>query len=462
MFANFHLDHRLNKAINELGYSQATPVQEATIPLAMQKKDLKVSAETGSGKTAAFLLPVMHQLLEKNAPQSGTRALVLVPTRELARQVYKTFQQLSKFHHLKAAIVIGGEEFKYQKALLRKNPELLIATPGRLIEHLDKGNLDLKDLEALILDEADRMLDMGFSEDVLKIAELSNKTRQTLLFSATLKLGKMRQFTEMLFTGIEAETIILNSARDNHADITQQLIFTDDKKHKEQLVDNLLHNETFRKCLIFTNTKIQANQLGAYLRYKKHNVSVLHGDMNQQERNDVINQLRGNHTHILVATDVASRGLDIKGIDLVVNFDIGRNPDDYVHRIGRTGRAGEAGTAITLSGPLDWKLLENIERYLRQKLIRRILPGLKAKYTGPKKKKKPTAKELALLKKSKGKKSAEKTPAEKAKERLRNKKNKGKPKPKAVTKTSPATEDKGEKDAVVNKDGFSPLRKKPK
>lgn len=439
MFSEIGLHERLLKALNELDFTGFTPVQAQAIPLALQGKDLLISAETGSGKTAAFLLPVMQHLLENDSPLKGTQALVLVPTRELARQVFKHFKALGSFTHLQAEVIIGGDEFKYQKACLRKNPHIVIATPGRLLEHLEKASADLADLEVLVLDEADRMLDMGFSEDVQKIAAACNPLRQSLLLSATLNHRGISPLVAKLMR--EPETVIVGAARTPLDNIEQQVILADDLKHKEQLLAALLESEKFERAIVFTNTRVQANKLGGLLRYHKQRVGVLHGDMSQVQRDQVMSLFRGSKINVLVATDVAARGLDIKGTDLVVNFDMARNGDDYVHRIGRTGRAGEQGLAIAFIMANEWNLKSGIERYLRVKFKQRKLAGLEGNYKGPKK--------LKASGKSAGSKK-KKTVAENKKASPKNTK-------KARQKTAVKTADREHK---VSADGFKPLRKK--
>ncbi|MBL4606975.1 MAG: DEAD/DEAH box helicase [Pseudomonadales bacterium] len=460
MFTDFSLDRRINKAIEELGYETPTPVQSATIPLALEKKDLKVSAETGSGKTAAFLIPAIQHFLAKDAKDTGTRALIIVPTRELARQVYKTLQQLTRHTPLKGMIIMGGEDYKYQHSLLRKNPEFIVATPGRLVEHIERGNTDLKDLEVLIIDEADRMMELGFNDDVSTIAAQCKKERQTLFFSATLKPHALSALADELLE--EPETLLLNTRRDQQLHIRQQHILADDKKHKQNIVDRLLYDESFDKCLIFTNTKVETDQFSAFLRYKKHHVVALHGDMDQLDRKLAMDQFRSGNAQIMVATDVASRGLDIEGIDLVINFDMARTVDDHIHRIGRTGRAGQEGTAISLVGANDWARYTNVEQRTKQILSRRSIKGLEATFTGIKKKKK-TADSV--------KKRPVKKTADKSKERVRNRKNKGKPKraariPDQENTKTPAAETETASERVIKsipkQGGFAPIKKKKK
>jgi len=443
VFSDLSLHERLLKTLAEKEFQQPTPVQERVIPLALEGKDLLVSAETGSGKTLAFLLPMLDSFLRRPAPDTGTRGLILTPTRELARQVFKQCQQFIKTSRLQAGLIIGGETFKFQRAMLRKNPEFIIATPGRLLEHFEHGNPDFSALEFLVLDEADRMLDMGFSEEVLAIVAACTQQRQTLLFSATLKHRKLSAITGNLLNN--PEKVILSTARDQHGSIQQQIITADDVKHKSELTSWLLHNESFDKALIFCNKKVQADSLGAFLRYKKHRVGVLHGDMDQDQRKHVLQQLRSGTISILVASDVAARGLDVTGIDLVINFDMARSGDDHVHRVGRTGRAGAQGLAISLISTNEWNLMSSIERYLGVRFEHRSIEALKGSYQGPKKLKKSG--KAAGEKKRKS--AAEKKPKPKSKQRHRDKKNIGK---RRKPTEKPST-------AVIG-DGSGPMKKR--
>jgi superfamily II DNA/RNA helicase len=405
------LHKQLQKSLDKLGFTAATTVQQQAIPAALSGKDLLVSAPTGSGKTAAFLLPILQRFLIHPAPNSSTRALVLLPTRELALQTQKTLQQLAAFTPIKCGLIIGGEAFKHQVATLRKNPEVLIATPGRLVEHIEKGTHDFSDLEVMVLDEADRMLDMGFAMDMKTIADSCNKQRQNLLFSATLKhrgLGSIsRTFNDPV-------SIVVGSLGEEHPDICQQLILADDQKHKEQLVLALLAEEQAAKVLIFCKTRRECEQLSNLLRYKQCKARYIHGDLLQNERKQVMNQFRQGALDVLVATDVAARGLDIESVTLVINFSVAQSGDEHLHRIGRTGRAGQQGKAITLIDANEWNQASSIERYLKFRFEHRVINGLKANYTGPKKIKK-SGKAAGVKKKKpatkKIKENAVKTPA---------------------------------------------------
>lgn len=384
MFDQLPLDVRLLKALNHLEYTQPTEVQSAVIPLALQGKDLLVSAKTGSGKTAAFALPLLNGLLAEPAPQSGTRALILTPTRELAEQVCNMVQALGQFTFIKADTICGGEPFKPQAARLRKNPEILVGTPGRIIEHLDKQSIDFNDLAFLVLDEADRMLDMGFQEDMQRIAKDCPTTRQTLLFSATLQhTGLTSVITASLNN---PQSIQLHNHREEtHSDITQQIVLANDNDLKDKQLVWLLQQQTFTKAIIFTNTKVAASRLGGFLRYHNLRTGVLQGDLTQEQRKHAIGLLQSGKINILVATDVAARGIDISGIDLVINYDMARSGDDHTHRVGRTGRAGKQGLAISLVKPTEWNLMTSIQRYLKTRFEQRLIKGLEGSYKGPKK-----------------------------------------------------------------------------
>ncbi len=444
MFSDFSLDQRLLTALEAAGWEQPTDVQTRAIPVALSGKDLMVSAETGSGKTGAFLLPLLNRLLTP-APNTGTRALVLLPTRELARQVFKECQLLATGTGLKAGLITGGEEFKYQASLFRKNPEIIIATPGRLAEHVDRGTPDFRDLEVLVLDEADRMLDMGLSEDVLKITgQCTSAQRQTLLFSATLQQSGVKRMAMKVLK--EPEEILLNTVKEQHENIRQQMILVDDLAFKEKLVVRLLEVEPFEKALVFTKTRAQATKLQNFLRYHKLRTGVLHGEMTQEERKQMMEWLHNGRINVLVATDLAARGLDVPGINLVVNFDVARRGDDHVHRIGRTGRAGQQGLAVTFVSALEWNLMASIERYLNIRFERRSIPGMEASYKGPKK-----VKASGKAAGRKKKKPADRKAAEKGKQRHRDKKSIGKRKSGEKVSTGQGKET-----------GFEPFRIKKK
>ena len=385
MFQNFHLNPKIQKAIEAQGFSEPTDVQTQSIPPALDNKDLMVCARTGSGKSAAFILPMLQGLMTRKAPNSGTRAVILVPTRELAKQILKQCEALAKFTGIQAAMITGGQEFKYQAAIFRKNPEVIVATPGRLIEHIDKQKDLMMDVEVLILDEADRMLDMGFEEDVTKIAEKCAEKRkpQTLMFSATLQQKNLSKVAKALLT--DPESIVVDHVRGEHSNIDQHYMLADDDKHKERLLTWVLSDQDYRQAIIFCNTKARVETLFHFLEYHNIQAACLHGDLTQDERNFVMNKMKQGHFDVLVATDVAARGLDVKAIDLVINLEMARSGDDYVHRIGRTGRAGATGTAISFIDHTEWNLKAAIERYLQVEMALITNKAIAGKYKGPKK-----------------------------------------------------------------------------
>ena len=445
MFAQFALHERLLKAVAELKFTEPTPVQLTAIPPALEGRDLQVTAQTGSGKTAAFVLPLLNRLLGDGASQarSDVRSLILLPTRELAQQTLKEVERFSQFTFIKSGLITGGEDFKVQAALLRKCPDVLIATPGRLLEHLNAGHLKLNQVEVLVLDEADRMLDMGFADDVKRLADECAQRQQTMLFSATNGGSGLREMVASVLR--EPLHLQINRVSELNEGTRQQVITADDNAHKERLVEWLLANETYQKAIIFTNTRAQADRLYGHLVAGQHKVFILHGDKDHKERKQAIERMKQGGAKILVATDVAARGLDVEGLDLVINFDLPRSGDEYVHRIGRTGRAGAEGLAISLICHGDWNLMSSIERYLKQRFERRNIQGLKAHYQGPKKLK--ASGKAAGVKKKKtdkkdGKKTASKAPARR------------KPSADKVRSSGPSL--------VGNTDGTAPLkRRKP-
>jgi len=381
-FDRFKLHPQITKAIDSLGWEEPTAVQLETIAPAIEGKDLKVRAQTGSGKTAAFLLPLFHHLINNPSPKTDTRALILVPTRELANQVWENCKEIGRYSHINAICITGGEEFKYQAAMLRKNPEIIIATPGRLADHIARKSVILNDVEFLILDEADRMLDMGFSEDIERVANECPEQHPTWLFSATMNAKGMGAITRNLLN----KPYVVDTQNDEAPQkIHQVRILADDTKHKDRLTNHLLKTDDFTKALIFTNTRDQAEKVSGYLKYHNFNVDVLHGEKQQDLRKRLMTAFRSKNLDVLVATDVAARGLDIDNVDLVINYDIPRSGDEYLHRIGRTGRAGAEGTAISFVAERDWNLMASIERYLGITTELRKISSLASKFTGPKK-----------------------------------------------------------------------------
>ena len=437
MFSELALHERLLRALAELNFTEPTPVQAAAIPAALEGRDLRVIARTGSGKTAAFVLPLLNRFIGEAQPRVAIRSLILLPTRELARQTLAEVERFSRFTFLQSGIITGGEDFREQGALLRKDPDVLIATPGRLIEHLNAGHLKLDQVEVLILDEADRMLDMGFAEDMQRLVAECSSRQQTLLFSATTGGNALREMVNAVLN--DPLHLMINQIAQMNESTRQQIITADDVPHKERLVHWLLNNEPFRKALVFTNTRVQADRLYGRLVAQDINAFVLHGDKDQKDRKRALELFSQGSSRVLVATDVAARGLDIEGLDLVINFDMPRSGDEYLHRIGRTGRAGEEGLAISLICHNDWNLMSSVERYLKQTFERRVIKELKGTYQGPKNVK-ASGKAAGSKKKKTAKKGTAKTAGKGAKRSSRRRQPEG--------------------TFVVSSDGHAPLRKK--
>ncbi len=372
-FNDFDLDSSILKLLQEIGYETPTPVQETSIPKIINGLDIVASAQTGTGKTGAFLLPILHSLI-KSPKQKSPRALILVPTRELAMQITKEAEKFSKYlPQIKTVCIYGGVPYPPQRKALSKPYDILIATPGRLMDHMDRGAIDLTKIKTIVLDEADRMLDMGFLEPVEFISDRCPKNRQTLLFSATID-KKILQISQKLQNNpqqvkIESE----NLANDN---IDQKVFYTDSFSHKLKLLDHFLEKESFEQAIVFTATKRQASELAFSLQEKGKRAEALHGDMNQRQRSRVVEKLRKRQVQILVATDVAARGIDIPTLNVVINVDLPFKAEDYVHRIGRTGRAGAKGDAITFASRQDRQMLEKIERLLGKPIVVDVVTGL--------------------------------------------------------------------------------------
>ncbi|MEE8482686.1 MAG: DEAD/DEAH box helicase [Acidiferrobacterales bacterium] len=381
LFKELNLDSRLLKAVEVSGFSEPTEIQCQAIPVVLAGRDLMASAQTGTGKTAAFVLPALQKLLTPADKQGkGPRVLVLTPTRELAMQVNDNIRQFSKFMKFTNGTIVGGMPYPPQMKMLRNPLDLLVATPGRLMDHMEQKRIDFSRLEILILDEADRMLDMGFVDAVNKIAAATPANRQTLLFSATLE-GRVLKIAQQLMKNPERIALAANNER-NKA-IQQHVHHVDSVSHKHQLLDHHLGNVDLNQAVIFTATKRAADRLSKSLAAQGHKSAALHGDMSQNKRKRTVDNMRRGKFRILVATDVAARGLDIRGITHVINFDMPMVAEDYIHRIGRTGRAGDKGNAISLIGPGDWDKLFSVERLTGQKIRREIIEGLEPTSTEP-------------------------------------------------------------------------------
>ena len=373
-FADLNLDKNILSAVRSEGYESPTPIQAQAIPFALDGRDIMASAQTGSGKTAAFLLPTLQKLTKRSEkPGKGPRALVLTPTRELAAQVEKNALAYAKnMRWFRTVSIVGGASFGYQTRALSKPVDLIVATPGRLMDLMQSGKVDFERLEVLILDEADRMLDMGFIDDIETIVEATPTDRQTLLFSATWDgaVGKLARKLTKDPEVVEVERV------DDQGKIEEQLLYCDDMRHKNRLLDHILRDANIDQCVIFTSTKAMTEVIADELYEKGFAANCLHGDMPQGWRNRTLMDLRKGRCKILVATDVAARGIDVPTITHVINYDLPKQAEDYVHRIGRTGRAGRTGIAITFAEVNEYVKVHKIEKYIGRKLPELTIEGM--------------------------------------------------------------------------------------
>ncbi len=361
----------LVRAVTEQGYSTPTPIQLQAIPVILEGRDIMGGAQTGTGKTAGFTLPLLQRLSNKARGRGSVRALILTPTRELAAQVAESVEIYGKYLRLKSAVVFGGVSINPQIAQLRRGVDILVATPGRLLDHVGQKTVDLSQVEILVLDEADRMLDMGFIHDVRKILRLIPKERQNLLFSATFPEGIKKLADELLTSPVMVQVARPNISADN----VKQLIHPVDRKRKHELLSHLIRSENWQQALVFTRTKHGANRLAKQLEKDGISTAAIHGNKSQGARTRALSGFKDGTVRILVATDIAARGLDIDHLPHVVNFDLPNVPEDYVHRIGRTGRAGNEGAAISLVCVDEKKLLQDIERLIKKDLRKILIPG---------------------------------------------------------------------------------------
>jgi superfamily II DNA/RNA helicase len=387
-FNNLNLNPAILSAVAQSGYTTPTPIQSQAIPVVLAGHDLFASAQTGTGKTAAFILPALQRLSTPSTkPGRGPRVLVLTPTRELASQITDAAMKYGKNLRFKMGSILGGMPYPAQHRLLSQSLDLMVATPGRLMDHMESGRVDFSRLEILILDEADRMLDMGFINAVQQIAAATPATRQTLLFSATLDGGIAKLGQRLLK---QPKQIAISSAEAKHENITQRLHLANDVAHKNRLLQHLLTDVD--KAIVFTSTKRHADRLAKDLHAQGYAAAALHGDMKQSARNRTIKNLRSNAVRLLVATDVAARGIDVTGISHVINFDLPRTGEDYVHRIGRTGRAGASGIAISFALRSDMSNVRDIERYTGQAIPPHVIAGLEPKHEAASPSQRPKAK----------------------------------------------------------------------
>ncbi|MEZ9744772.1 DEAD/DEAH box helicase [Vibrio splendidus] len=391
-FKDLGLDNRLLKNLKHYDFKKATEIQSKAIPVAIAGKDLLASSKTGSGKTLAFVLPMIHKALKTKAfSAKDPRGVILAPTRELAKQVYGELRSMLGGLSYEATLILGGENFNDQVKALRKYPRFIVATPGRLADHLEHRSLFLDGVETLILDEADRMLDLGFAPELRRIANAAkHRRRQTLMFSATLDHAEVNGIANEMLGA--PKRISVGVSNEQHLDITQKFYLCDHLDHKEAILDRVIEEAEYRQVMIFTATRADTDRLTDKLNEKKLKAVALSGNLNQTQRNAIMSQFERAVYKILVTTDVASRGIDIPNVSHVINFDMPKHTEEYVHRVGRTGRAGNKGDAISLVGPKDWDSFKRVELYLQQDLTFSVLEGLKGKFKGIKPRKPAFAK----------------------------------------------------------------------
>jgi ATP-dependent RNA helicase RhlE len=374
-FADLGLMPELLRALEAVGYTTPTPIQRDAIPVVLAGRDLLAAAQTGTGKTAGFTLPMLQLLSSRHALHPGTRhrprALILTPTRELAAQVEESVSTYGKQLSLTSMVIFGGVGLQPQVTKLRGKIDILVATPGRLLDHIGQGTLDLGGIELFVLDEADRMLDMGFIRDIRRVLALLPKQRQNLLFSATFADEIRSLANSLLKDPISVEV----TPRNTTVERIEQTIYPVDREAKRQLLEKLIRDGEWSQVLVFTRTKHGANRLADQLDKNGIAAMAIHGNKSQSAREKALREFKANRLRVLVATDIAARGIDIDALPHVVNYELPQVPEDYVHRIGRTGRAGAGGEAVSLVCVDELKLLADIERTIKQKLNRVIVPG---------------------------------------------------------------------------------------
>lgn len=367
-FTELGLQTALARRCESLGYSEPTPIQKGAIPVVLSGSDLIGCAETGTGKTAAFLLPVIQRMAESARP--GVRVLVLAPTRELVSQIEMSYGQLAPKKSPLCVSIIGGASMQQQREALRRGVGVVVATPGRLLDHIERGSVNLSQVEVLVLDEADRMLDMGFLPAIRRVLAKLPTQRQTLLFSATMSPA----IEEIARKAMRAPQIVEVNKRGRAASTVEQQAYPVATESKTALLLDLLERERFERVLVFTRTRRGAERLSHILGAREHKVNRIHADRTQPQREAALRGFKDGRTRVLIATDIAARGIDVDSISHVINYDVPAAAEDYVHRIGRTGRAGKPGRAITLVTPVDESSMRAIERLTGQAVERVVLP----------------------------------------------------------------------------------------
>ena len=372
-FDELNISDDLLDALDAMNFEECTPIQEKAIPKILEGHDLMGIAQTGTGKTAAYLLPVLDELSHGNYPQDSVNCIIMAPTRELAQQID---QQVEGFGYyldgVSSVAVYGGNDgirFEQERKGLELGADIIIATPGRLISHLNGGHIDLKKVSFFILDEADRMLDMGFYDDIMKIASYLSEERQTIMFSATMPENIQKLAQNILHNPVEVKIAVSKPAEK-----IQQTAYVCHDGMKDKIVETILSDKTLDRVILFASSKMRVKELNIMLKRKGFNVGAMHSDLVQREREEIMLAFKNRRISILIATDIVSRGIDIDDIQMVINYDVPRDPEDYVHRIGRTARANRDGQAITLVTPKDWQHLIKIERLIEKEIPKPDLP----------------------------------------------------------------------------------------
>lgn len=416
-FIDLNLDLDILGPLADNNFLAPRPIQQQAIPMALDGFDLLASAPTGTGKTLAFVLPALQKVFDAEADSSSApQVLILSPTRELAKQTYQVIQQQTEHNRINSCLVVGGVPFGQQKAMLSEPIDIMVATPGRLLELNAQQWLDLSVVEMLIVDEADRMLDLGFIDDIKQIADVLPLKRQTLMFSATLEGDKIQQFASDLLNE-DAQSIAVEKPRQIPMNILQSVYQADNDQHKEHLLKALVQSHELKQAIVFVNSRKQVDQWVSVIRSTGVQCYGLHGDLRQSERNQRIKEMRRGRIQVIVATDVVGRGLDLPDLTHVINLYLPMKADSYVHRAGRSGRDGAKGVVWSIVDSMDWPNLGRIERFLDEKLPRAVFPGLAPKKPAPDKKPKGKAKpkkpKLKGAKKAAAKKPAAKKPKKK-------------------------------------------------
>ncbi|MGI9203267.1 MAG: DEAD/DEAH box helicase [Woeseiaceae bacterium] len=371
LFNELGLTAELLRAVDEQGYSKATPIQQRAIPLILEGRDILAGAQTGTGKTAGFTLPLLQHLQNSNRNRRSIRGLILTPTRELAAQVAESVRSYGTYLPFRTAVIFGGVSINTQIAKLKKGVDVVVATPGRLLDHMQQGTIDLSKVDLLVLDEADRMLDMGFIRDIRKVLKILPAERQNLLFSATFSDDIRALAANLLDSPVEIEV----AARNKPAELVKQVVHPVDKRRKRELLSHRIGSENWKQVLVFTRTKHGANRLAKQLSDDGLTAAAIHGNKSQTARTRALSDFKANKVRVLVATDIAARGLDIDRLPHVVNYELPFVAEDYVHRIGRTARAGQEGHAVSLVCVDEAKLLADIEKLLKTRIPKEIIPG---------------------------------------------------------------------------------------